>query len=1379
MKLIKIFTLTISLFLCLGLNAQTITIDSTFTTDGEIFPFSTNDTIHGLSISGNVVLNCDTSLVRVLFIDTNYNQYMIYEVYPLIAEEMEFEFDDVFDETFCLDNPVPFSIEIQIIDAEFHLESIVNLSESCLNVESSRFNAKRDADGKKIATMNERIAFYDMDWLAGDQYDVSLYYQEKVNLYGEKYNLWGFDYYESGVFELLGYRNYSGSLSPLVRSFDWRNRHDANTSSSMYFDYQTDSSGWVTKLSNQGGCGSCWVFGPVAIFETVTNLYFNQHLDFDLSEQHLFSCSDDVSCGDGSFDGPAIDYALVHGLKTEHCFPYYLDTLADQYECSDTCIVSDTLVFANARIDIDKDDDSIKQALINYGPISCNTKVINTLIGHIMALVGYKTNMKDSTTIWIFKDSRNSPRFIPVNGSPGLIMSAFAIDNPISIYDVDPSREYEVQCNDKDGDGYCWWGIGPKPDTCPDCPDQPDCNDNDPLVGPYDENYFCSCNLQYTNTYQHISSDTTWSDSLSIDHNIVIDYGACLTIQSHVGFTSNAKVIVDRGGKLTIDNGVLSSVCDEIWGGIEVWGWSDSTQHLEKVQGRVVVKNGGRIEKAEIGVLLGKKDQTGFVSGFEGGIVLASDAEFINNDCDVRFRPYQNIHPLTKIELLNLSSFKSCVFGTDNNSDWVFETNKHLILESVKDIHFEGCVFRGSDPTDSWYQLDKCKGIGIYATGSSFHVYNSCSIEPRDVCPDTCVVQSEFKNLKYGIYAIDWDPTRNYIVDNAVFYDNLTGIYLSGISNSSLVSNEFNMLPDGNALIEDSVFCGIYLDGCTAYQVENNYVSGVYMGFNSTNDRFVGFYVANSGRANNEIYNNSFNKVHFGVIAEGENRHPYQESGLQIKCNEFNLCASDIAITPTSCLGIAPHQGANSTLPTAIAGNLFYIPGPANDDFDDLNNEGELFYYYYPDDVDGYGELRLEPKDFTENTVVETEVDFQYPGWKFVEGCPSHLDQGGGGIKSLRSDILLANQQIDSTENLLTLLIDGGETEELLDDVKYCTPPETMNIYNELMSSAPYLSDTVVGIAIEKEDVLPDAMIRDIMVANPKSAKSKKMMNKLDERYTPLPDYMKAQILQGRSILSIREETEAALAGFKAKKARAFNTLKRYYRNDTLNPQASADSILVMFQNDNELWAKYALAFEYVSRGDSTNAINTLGSIPVNFNLAASQLSAHQGYEDYVMIIKGLTAEGKTVFQADSADKVAFYSLYDNSDDNIHTLLRNLLVAIDTLAYQEPYIFPDLLKSSQAYEDYQEIINTNQPASLTVHPNPAKDYIIIEYMQEMDGSGYVSITDLNGKPVTGIHLSNVHDQKVLDTKNWKAGIYIATLKIGDKKIESVKFSITN
>ena len=118
MKFLKIF-LIIVILACINpvVQSQTILIDTTFTTDGEIYPFSQNDTAYGVRMSGDIVLNSDTSLVRVIFSDKNYNEYMVYEAYPLISSKYSFSVSNVYDETYCLDEVIPYSIRIEIINA--------------------------------------------------------------------------------------------------------------------------------------------------------------------------------------------------------------------------------------------------------------------------------------------------------------------------------------------------------------------------------------------------------------------------------------------------------------------------------------------------------------------------------------------------------------------------------------------------------------------------------------------------------------------------------------------------------------------------------------------------------------------------------------------------------------------------------------------------------------------------------------------------------------------------------------------------------------------------------------------------------------------------------------------------------------------------------------------------------------------------------------------------------------------------------------------------------------------------------------------------------------------------------------------------------------
>jgi len=284
------------------------------------------------------------------------------------------------------------------------------------------------------------------------------------------------------------------------------------------------------------------------------------------------------------------------------------------------------------------------------------------------------------------------------------------------------------------------------------------------------------------------------------------------------------------------------------------------------------------------------------------------------------------------------------------------------------------------------------------------------------------------------------------------------------------------------------------------------------------------------------------------------------------------------------------------------------------------------------------------------------------------------------------------------------------------------------------MNKSPYLSDTVISTAIEKENVLPGAMIRDIMVANPKAAKSEILMSKLDERWTPLPEYMKGQILAGRSVVSIREETESRLTAFKLEKAKYFNSLVRYYLNDTVNPQASLDTLEILLQNENSLNAKYQLTMLSLERGALSEGLAVLNDIPTQFELTASEAEAHSQITEYYTFLSDMAQQGKNVFEADSAQIATLIDLEVNQSGMANVYARNILLALNRMEYEEPIILPDLLKSSAAMDEYKELLSkvADAPGFIKVKPNPAKDYIIIEYELEREADASIEINDITG-----------------------------------------------
>ena len=106
---------------------KNIQIGKSFSTDNKLRPFKTKDAISSLTVCGEVKLNSDSSLIRIVLIDDKYNEYLVFETYALLAEEKAFTTDNVGEETVILNNIIPLLLEIEIIDATLKVNEIFTL----------------------------------------------------------------------------------------------------------------------------------------------------------------------------------------------------------------------------------------------------------------------------------------------------------------------------------------------------------------------------------------------------------------------------------------------------------------------------------------------------------------------------------------------------------------------------------------------------------------------------------------------------------------------------------------------------------------------------------------------------------------------------------------------------------------------------------------------------------------------------------------------------------------------------------------------------------------------------------------------------------------------------------------------------------------------------------------------------------------------------------------------------------------------------------------------------------------------------------------------------------------------------------------------------
>ena len=875
-----------------------------------------------------------------------------------------------------------------------------------------------------------------------------------------------------------------------------------------------------------------------------------------------------------------------------------------------------------------------------------------------------------------------------------------------------------------------------------------------------------------------ISQNTSWTIDTVMDRSIVVDSLATFTIYGKVSFPYQAKIYVKQGGKLIVDGGHLTNACFNNWQGIEVWGNKDLSPYPPTNQGYALLKNGAVIEHARIGVSTCRTDSAGrFLWNTTGGIVVTDQAVFQNNYKAIALLSY----PRNQVSNFNRTIFQTTQKHIDANGD---SPSDFVSMFEVKGVRFFGCTFRNTTDTNAIPTLQK--GQGIYSINSQYYVDSWCNsvVQP---CPDDSITPSIFKGLHYGIKQLNYRPIECLRINKTKFLDNYRGVYLSATDFAEVTSNEFKVPKFGNLTAKELDTCyGLYLGNCTAYHVEDNqfYVNNNTLETQvpQMNIREIGIVVDNSGGAPNEIYRNRFDSLDLAINAQRCNRDNDKPSGLVLKCNTYYNNSYDEMITRENDIGvegIALNQGdPNPATRVDLAGNTFSpYHETAQIPESDIRNEGEiLFYFHHVQDL--YTNApRVKPEFCDTNVVKARAKSFEYDTTGGC--CPPKLDSQGSS-EDLRESMESEQEQIDSLQLIYSILVDGGNTGELTDDILLSSPSDALSLYEDLIDVSPYLSDTVINAAISKEEVLPNVMIRDIMVANPQSAKSDETLNQLDSRFTPMPDGMVDEILQGQSTLSAKEELQGKMSARELAKSNIFSNLLRFYKTDTMNAYAQ-DSVNQLLQHDNKLVSKYMLVSEYLVSGDTVAANLLLESIPVNFELSSEQELQHEKYVEFFGLMKQLSVQNKPIFDASQEQLEILENLVLFSKEPLKSYARNILIANMSCVYKEPILLPDFTKAGKTFKK-RSFSKPNQESYFTIYPNPAQNYIVINYNLHFDNAKftdyYIVTTNNLAKQVDKVILNKDKEQILINIENYNTGTHICSLINHEKVLQSVVFVVS-
>lgn len=559
-------------------NATRIPIGITFDKD-TVISLNVRSEIAGLSISGIATLgNNQDSYVRVILKDDYNYEHLIYENFPLLTDSLVTAFDNTAIETLSLDNITPQSIRVELHDATLQLESLYYTTTSANRDYVNSASIQR-AQCQYIADiLNENLIKRNMTWRAGVTSVAEKSYEEKKAMFGGKVpQLYGFDYYKGGIFVMPGSEesvsqmstNRAMATNQYVSEWDWRNRHGKN---------------WMTPVKFFNGCGACWAFASISTVEAYANLYFNKQINFDLSEAEIVSCSKLNGC-EGGTEGIAFNYIKNNGVVNESCFPF----ATSQFECSEKCSNPEERIYIQNYRNIPINEDSIKRNLFK-----CPLAMAIGAWAHSMVVVGYKTiEVGDKIFFGNYIGNNSNPDSVIINnydhqsligrtawlmenswqqwGDHGFlyvvvdmyypkVWRALSLSGKITSLNYDDSN---IVCKDADGDGYYFWGISVnKPAGIPEwVPEIKDGDESNPTKGCLDDGGNLEDLTLYYNSEHVVSGIETHTSRESIYTNIRIPSASTLCVKNVYNIFGQAKIYIESGGELVIDNGVITNAC--------------------------------------------------------------------------------------------------------------------------------------------------------------------------------------------------------------------------------------------------------------------------------------------------------------------------------------------------------------------------------------------------------------------------------------------------------------------------------------------------------------------------------------------------------------------------------------------------------------------------------------------------------------------------------------------------------------------------------------------------------------------------------------------------------------------------------------------------
>ena len=893
----------------------------------------------------------------------------------------------------------------------------------------------------------------------------------------------------------------------------------------------------------------------------------------------------------------------------------------------------------------------------------------------------------------------------------------------------------------------------------------------------------------------NVTTDETWDFSMKTYQDLVVKTGATLTVQCELQFVPQAGIIIEPGGRLIVDGGRLTGewYYQDFWRGIEVWGsnaHNQSPSYHPTHQGMVVLKNGAVIEHAREAITM--QDPSTYWTF--GGVVQATDATFLNCRRAVEFLSYQHTTP-GGAEIPNRSFFTRVNSIVDENYRGGDDFYAQVSMWDVHGINFTACNFENRQNENALIITQSAKlGYGIISEDASYRVRGQCATNPPwvgDVCPS--YIPTVFKGFDHGINARNFGSARNFIVSNCRFEDNVCGVYANHVVGFQVRNSHFrvggNEVPVLSGDVDEQFndrHRAVFSTESWAFAIDDNVVEQ-----SGDHELTEGIVVGYSRDHNDVVFRNEATGLERAYIGEGicaDLAAGYTATrGLWFLCNEnddnsTNFWARKVFTDQVNELNTHTIR-LNQGMPSRPADNTFdqWAVGSGKWDFRLTTTHSPVIYWHR-------NTGNFVPVSYTISSTglfpaPATGIPTNNCAQKVLLTIPYEPDFASGMAPGPVVQYLLDEKlAYGNTRYLYEQLIDDGNTDEVVQEIQESWPQDAWELRASLLSRSPYLSTTVLREMVLR-NIMPAAMVTEILVANPAATRSDGFLTWLQEESGyPLPEYLLGMVVASWDERGYRDALEAEMTLHHAEMTQAANLLVHHYHTLPLAEEDSTgvpmDSVLWVWQQVRTPAARYAEALTWMQLGNYAQASDVIASLPTEHKLRSPDEQERQRMLDLISFVADIRGNGRSEMQLDSGEVAALQVLMGDAYDRPAALISNLL------CFGYGHCRPPLT-GGEDDGGPKALPYTPLPpkgalaqAELRIHPNPASTWVAIDYdllVKPTDAA--IIIRDMTGREVKRIMLRDQKHQVVWDTRQVAPGSYTVVLQNKQRQLRAEKLII--